>query len=218
MRKAAESEGSGVWPFGGTGDVGDLVDVEGAALLRRVDVIVATRLDARFCARLETRQPTRRQIGHPFANRTLPCGGGGTSDVSAARNHVVDHALQTEPLAVMRRINLLDAISFELGNFFGDDHAPATAEHLDTLAATRTQQIDEITEVFVVAALIAGYGDAVGVFVQCGGSDFFDRAVVAEVDHLDAARLQDAPHDVDRRVVAVEQGSSGDETQAPASG
>ena len=36
-------------------------------------------------------------------------------------------------------------------------------------------------------------------------------AVVAEVDHLAAGRLQDAPHDVDRRVVAVEQRGRGDE-------
>ena len=37
------------------------------------------------------------------------------------------------------------------------------------------------------------------------------RAVVAEVDHLRAGGLQDAAHDVDRRVVAVEQARRGDE-------
>jgi 3-deoxy-D-manno-octulosonate 8-phosphate phosphatase KdsC-like HAD superfamily phosphatase len=42
--------------------------------------------------------------------------------------------------------------------------------------------------------------------------DVVHRAVVAEVDHLGALR-QDAPHDVDRRVVAVEQARGGDEAQ-----
>jgi hypothetical protein len=118
----------------------------------------------------------------------------------------------------MRRIDLLDTIPFELGNFFRDDHAPAAAKHLDAFATPSTQQIDEITEVFVVTALVARHGNAVGVFLQCGGGDLIDRAVVAEVDHLNAARLQDAPHDVDRGVVAVEQGGSSDETQTPARG
>ena len=41
--------------------------------------------------------------------------------------------------------------------------------------------------------------------------DLVDRAVVAEVDHLGARGLQDAAHDVDRRVVAVEQARRRDE-------
>ncbi len=42
------------------------------------------------------------------------------------------------------------------------------------------------------------------VFLQRGGGDLPDRAVVAEMDHFRAARLQDAAHDVDRGVVPVE--------------
>ena len=42
--------------------------------------------------------------------------------------------------------------------------------------------------------------------------DLVDRAVVAEVDHLRAHALQDAAHDVDGRVVAVEQARRGDES------
>ncbi len=41
--------------------------------------------------------------------------------------------------------------------------------------------------------------------------DLLDRPVVPEMDHLAARRLQDAPHDVDRRVVAVEQRRRRDE-------
>ena len=43
------------------------------------------------------------------------------------------------------------------------------------------------------------------------GDDLVDRAVVPEMDHLAAARLQDAAHDVDRGVVAVEQARRRDE-------
>jgi hypothetical protein len=42
--------------------------------------------------------------------------------------------------------------------------------------------------------------------------DLVHRAVVPQVDDLAAGRLQDPPHDVDRRVVAVEQRGGGHET------
>ena len=54
-------------------------------------------------------------------------------------------------------------------------------------------------------------GDALHVFLQRGGDDLLHRPVVTEVDHFGARGLQDAPHDVDRRVVAVEQARRGDE-------
>jgi hypothetical protein len=44
-----------------------------------------------------------------------------------------------------------------------------------------------------------------------GVDDLLDRAVVAEVDHLGAVRLQHAADDVDGRVVAVEQRRGGHE-------
>jgi hypothetical protein len=59
--------------------------------------------------------------------------------------------------------------------------------------------------------LVRADRDALDVLLQRGRHDLVDRAVVAEVDHLRAHPLQDAPHDVDRRVVAVEQARRGDE-------
>src|SRR5258708_19823302 len=112
----------------------------------------------------------------------------------------------------MRRIDLFDTITLELGNSVRNDHAPTAAKYLDAFAAARTQQVDEIAQVFVMAALITGHGDAVGVFVQRGSGHFIDGAVVAEVDHLDAARLQHAPHDVDRPILPVSQGITAYET------
>jgi hypothetical protein len=66
-------------------------------------------------------------------------------------------------------------------------------------------------KIFDVAALVAGDGDALHVFGQGRGDDVVDRAVVAEVDDFDAVRLQDAAHDVNRGIVAVEQRRGGDE-------
>ena len=73
------------------------------------------------------------------------------------------------------------------------------------------QQVDHVLEVLDVAALVGADRDALHVFLQRRGDDLVDRAVVAEVDHLGAHALQDAAHDVDRRVVAVEQRRGGDE-------
>ena len=44
-----------------------------------------------------------------------------------------------------------------------------------------------------------------------GVDDSVDGAVVAEVDHLGALRLEQPPDDVDRGVVAVEEAGRGDE-------
>ncbi len=46
--------------------------------------------------------------------------------------------------------------------------------------------------------------------------DLVDRSVVAEMDDLDARRLQHPPDDVDRGVVAVEQRGGGDEAHGVA--
>ena len=45
-----------------------------------------------------------------------------------------------------------------------------------------------------------------------GDDDLLDRAIVSEMDDLGARRLEDPAHDVDRRVVPVEQTRRGDET------
>ena len=73
-------------------------------------------------------------------------------------------------------------------------------------APGRAQRLDEVLEVLDVAALVGRDGDALGVLLERGVHDLLDRAVVPEVDHLAALAHEDPPHDVDRGVVAVEQG------------
>lgn len=62
-----------------------------------------------------------------------------------------------------------------------------------------------------MAALVGADGHALHVFLQRGGHDLIDAAVVAEVNDLGAHALQNAAHDVDGRIVPVEQTGGGDE-------
>ena len=86
----------------------------------------------------------------------------------------------------------------------GDDPAPS-AEDLDVGGAPLGQQLDQVAEVLHVAALVGADGHALDVLCDGGGDDLLDRAVVAEMDHLDPLGLEEAAHDVDGGVVAVEQ-------------
>ncbi len=105
----------------------------------------------------------------------------------------------------------VDAVRVQLRGFDRHDHAAAAAEHLDVGAAALAQQIEHVLEKFDVPALVRADRDALHVFIERGGHDFLDRAVVAEMDDFGAARLQNAAHHVDRRVVTVEEARRGDE-------
>jgi hypothetical protein len=91
------------------------------------------------------------------------------------------------------------------------DHAAAATEDLDVTAAALAQEVDHVLEELDVTALVRRDGDAVRVFLQRTVHDLLHAAVVPEVDHLATGRLQDPAHDVDRRIVAVEQARRRDE-------
>src|SRR5690606_33524833 len=56
--------------------------------------------------------------------------------------------------------------------------------------------------------------DALRVLAYGGVDDLTHRAIVPEVDHLGALRLQDAAHDLDGGVVSVEQRGGGHKAHA----
>ena len=140
----------------------------------------------------------------------IRCGQRCGRDVGQA-HHLVDHALQADALAISRGVDAADPVAVQLVQFLGHDHPAAAAEHADIPAAARTQQVDHVFEILDVAALVGGDGHALHILLQGRGDDLAHRAVVAQVDDLNAGGLEDTAHDVDGGVVAVEQRGGGDE-------
>ncbi len=122
----------------------------------------------------------------------------------------VDHAGQAEALAVLggEDAHARVAQPLDLG---GDDDAAAAAEDLDVPGTALAEQLDEVLEVLDVPALVGADRHALDVLVDRRLDHLGDGAVVPEVDDLGPLALEDAPHDVDRRVVTVEEGGRGDE-------
>jgi hypothetical protein len=75
------------------------------------------------------------------------------------------------------------------------------------------QPVHHVTKELVVTALVGTDGDAISIFLDGGTHDVINASVMAEVDNFGALRLYQAAHDVDCRIVAIEQRGSGDEAQ-----
>jgi len=134
---------------------------------------------------------------------------GGEVDVALADEHV-DHAGEAQPLAVLRAEDAHPALGEQL-DLVRDDHPAAPAVHLHVPGAALGEPLHQVAEVLDVAALVGGDRHAAHVLLQCRGHHLVHAAVVTEVHHLGALALQQAAHDGDRRVVAVEQAGGGDE-------
>ncbi len=93
----------------------------------------------------------------------------------------------------------------QLAYFFRHDHTTTAAEYFDICATAFTQQIDGVFKIFDMPALVRADRNPLHVFLQRGGYDLVHRTVMAEMDHLSTAGLEDAANDVDRRIVAVKQ-------------
>ena len=100
----------------------------------------------------------------------------------------------------------------QLGNFRGNNHAATTTKHLDVAGTCLSQHVDHVLEILDVSALIRGHCDAVRVFLEGCVDNLFHAAVMPEVNHLAAAALNDAAHDVDSGVVPIKQTSGSDES------
>src|SRR6056297_464789 len=75
------------------------------------------------------------------------------------------------------------------------------------------QHVDHVLEILVVPALVGADRNSVGVFADRGPDDLGDRAVVPEVDDLATLGLNQAAHQIDGRIVPVEQAGGSHETQ-----
>ena len=129
----------------------------------------------------------------------------------ATPNDVVDHALQAHFPAIVRVVDALNAVVMQLGDFFGKNGAAATAEDADVTRSSLVEEVLHVLEVLHVPALIGGHGDGLGVFLDRAVHHLVHRPVVPEVDDLTTRTLQDAAHDVDGGIVAVEEGGCRDD-------
>ena len=152
-----------------------------------------------------TRQRSRAAAEHGVQARLIRA----QVDV-ARRDQLVDHAGQAQPLPVLRREDRYSAVS-QQGDLLGHDDAAAAPVHLDVTRPELGEPLHKVAEVLDVPTLVGRQGDALRIFLDRGACHYLDTAVVPEVDHLRALALQHPPHDVDRRVVAIEQACGGDE-------
>ena len=127
--------------------------------------------------------------------------------------HVVHHPLEAHPLAVLRGVDAGDAVLVQRAHLLRHDDPAAAAEDPHVPRPALAEHVQHVPEVLDVPALVGADRDRVHVLVDGGGHHLLDGAVVAEVDHLAPRPLEEAPHDVDRRVVAVEEARGGDETK-----
>ena len=125
-----------------------------------------------------------------------------------------DHALEPERPPFGGAEDPRHAARLERARLVGGDRAAASAIHADVRAAELREPLHEIGEELHVTALVRGDRHRARVLLHRGRRDLFDRAVVPEVDHLGALRLEQAPHDVDRGVVSVEQRCRGHDANA----
>jgi hypothetical protein len=116
-----------------------------------------------------------------------------------------DHARQAQPATVLGQEDARHPIGMERLRLVGRDGAAAAAVDADVAGSHLAQAIHQIAEVLHVPALVGGDRDRVGVLLHRGLDDLVHRAVVAQVDHLGTLRLQQPAHDVDGRIVPVEQ-------------
>jgi len=139
-------------------------------------------------------------------------------DVGAPRGEVavavadepVDHTGEAESSAVLGREDQ-DAGGGQALDLLRHDHPATAAEDAHVFGAGLLERGREVFEVLDVAALVGAHRDSLDILLDRGVDDLAHGAVVPEMDHLGALRLQDPAHDVDRGVVAVEQGGRGDE-------
>ena len=132
---------------------------------------------------------------------------------AGALEHVAHHPLETHPLAVLRGVDAGDAVLVERAHLLRHDDPAAAAEDPHVPRPALAEHVPHVPEVLEVAALVGADRDRVHVFVDGSGHHLLHGAVVAEVDHLAPRPLEKAPHDVDRRVVAIEEARGGDEAK-----
>jgi hypothetical protein len=73
--------------------------------------------------------------------------------------------------------------------------------------------VDQVFKVFDMPTLVRADCDGVCIFLDSSIHDFLHRSIVSQVDYFGTAGLQDTAHDIDSRIMAIEQARRGHEPQ-----
>ena len=104
----------------------------------------------------------------------------------------------------MRVVNTFDAVFHQFADFLRRYRAAAAAEYLDMRCTEFGQAVDHVTEEFLMAALIGTNSNAVCIFLDRRSHDVVDATVMPKMNNFRPLRLDQATHNVDGRVMAVE--------------
>ncbi len=134
----------------------------------------------------------------------------------AALQHVVDHALEPHRATVVGAVDPGYFLFLQCGDLARENRPAPAADDPDVLCAGLVEQLPHVAEVLHVPALVARDRDALHVFLEGAPHHLVDGAIVPEVDDLGPGALEDAAHDVDGGVVAVEEARRGDDAHVVA--
>lgn len=111
-----------------------------------------------------------------------------------------------------RGVDLGDTVCFQLLNLIRQNHTPTAGKYLDMASTLLLEEVIHVFEIFRVATLVAGHSNGLGIFLYGGIDHLFNAPVVAQVDHFTTCSLYDPAHDIDGRIMAIEEAGSGNDT------
>src|SRR5699024_2331053 len=98
-----------------------------------------------------------------------------------------------------------DTVIVQFLYFPRDNNPAATTKDFDMTSTQFLQKVNHIFKIFNMAALIGRNSDPLGIFLNGGVNNFFNGALVPEMNHFRSAGLKNAPHNVDRCVMTIKQ-------------
>src|SRR5690606_38264641 len=129
----------------------------------------------------------------------------------AAFHQIVDHPLEAHFPSIIGSIDPFDPMIHQGLDLLGkDDPAPST-EYFDMARTPLLQQVVHIPEILIVSPLVGGHGNGLDVLLNRTVNYLGHTAVMPQMDHLCPGGLENPSHDVNGRIMTVEEGSRGND-------
>ena len=89
-------------------------------------------------------------------------------------------------------------------NFCWQNYTTTTTKYFDVPTSFFLQQVIHILKVLIMAALVAGYCNRIGIFLYRTIHNFFYAPVVSQVYDFGTSTLHYATHNINGRIMSVE--------------